>query len=329
MRFAVTGSSGHLGEALGRVLTSQGHDVVGLDVLGSPFTGVVGSVCDRERVTAAVEGADVVIHAATLHKPHLATHDPQEFIRTNVSGTAVVLDAASDAGVGAFVFISSTSAFGRALTPPAGQPAAWITEDVAPIARNIYGVTKAAAEDLCQLAHQNRQLACAVLRIARFFPEADDNDEVRSAFSPDNVRVNELLYRRVDLADAVTACQLAAECAQRTGFGRYIIAATTAFTVSDLPELRVDTPSVVRRHYPDFEDLYASRRWRMFPGLDRVYVNRRARETLGWEPKYDFAWALDRLRSGDDTRSALARDIGAKGYHADPTGVYTTGTTGR
>ena len=54
-----------------------------------------------------------------------------------------------------FVFTSTTSAFGRALTPPPGAPAAWITEDVAPVPRNIYGVTKTAAEDLCELVHRD------------------------------------------------------------------------------------------------------------------------------------------------------------------------------
>ena len=47
-----------------------------------------------------------------------------------------------------FVFTSTTSAFGRALVPPEGAPAAWITEEVAPVPRNVYGVTKTAAEDL-------------------------------------------------------------------------------------------------------------------------------------------------------------------------------------
>jgi hypothetical protein len=101
VRFVITGSSGHLGEALVRVLGSQGQDVVGVDVLASRSTNLVGSVCDRQVASAAVEGADVVIHAATLHKPHLATHDTQQFIETNVLGTATLLDSACDAGVGA------------------------------------------------------------------------------------------------------------------------------------------------------------------------------------------------------------------------------------
>ena len=43
------------------------------------------------------------------------------------------------------MFTSTTSTFGHALTPPPDEPAAWITEDVTPIPKNIYGVTKVAA----------------------------------------------------------------------------------------------------------------------------------------------------------------------------------------
>ena len=53
----------------------------------------------------------------------------------------------------------------------------------------------------------------------------------------------------------------------------------------------------------------------MFPSIDRVYVNDRARSELGWQPQYDFARVVDRLRRGEDPRSPLAQTIGSKGYH--------------
>jgi hypothetical protein len=54
----------------------------------------------------------------------------------------------------------------------------------------------------------------------------------------------------------------------------------------------------------------------MSPAIDRVYVNDRARSELGWRPRHDFRAIIARLRAGDDPRSRLAREIGAKGYHA-------------
>ena len=61
----------------------------------------------------------------------------------------------------------------------------------------------------------------------------------------------------------------------------------------------------------------------MFPTIERVYVNQRARDELGWAPRYDFKAALERIAAGEDPRSELARTVGAKGYHAVTTGVYT------
>jgi UDP-glucose 4-epimerase len=318
MRILVTGSAGHLGEALCRVLAADGDEVVGLDVLASPYTTVVGSVDDRAGVRRCLDGADAVVHAATLHKPHVGSHSRQAFVDTNVTGTLTLLEEAVAAGVGRFVFTSTTSAFGRALTPPEGAPAAWVTEEVAPVPRNIYGVTKVAAENVCELFHRSSGLPCLILRTSRFFPEEDDQDATRLAYADANAKANEFLYRRVDIEDVVSAHLAALDRARSLGFGRYIISATTPFTRDDLAELRSDAPAVVSRRVPAYAEEYERRGWKMFPTIDRVYVNDLARMELGWQPRRDFGFVVDRLRAGEDPRSRLAREIGSKGYHAEP-----------
>jgi nucleoside-diphosphate-sugar epimerase len=220
------------------------------------------------------------------------------------------------AGIQSFIYTSTTSVFGDALMPPEGSPAAWITEAITPIPKNIYGVTKSAAEDLCQLFHRNQRLPCLVLRTSRFFPEEDDNPEVRDAYSDANAKANEFLYRRVEIEDVVSAHLLAAERAPEIGFRRYIISATTPFLPSDLADLRIDAPGVVRQRVPDYEVEYQRRGWKMFPSIGRVYVTERAWTELGWKPRHNFSQILDRLRTGDDLRSPLAQIIGSKGYHA-------------
>jgi UDP-glucose 4-epimerase len=323
MKILVTGSAGHLGEGLVRTLRADGIEAVGLDILASPYTDITGSIADRALVRTAMQGVDAVVHAATLHKPHVSSHSRQEFVDTNITGTLNLLEEAVAAGARRFVFTSTTSTFGRALTPPPGAPAAWITEDVAPVPRNVYGATKTAAEDLCELVHRDHGLPCLILRTSRFFPEPDDRDEIRAAYEDANLKVNELLYRRVDLADVVSAHRLALDRAPEIGFGRYIISATTPFTRDDLQSLRADAPAVVARRFPDYEQIYAGRGWRMFPSIERVYVNERARTELGWQPRYDFAHALELLANGEEVRSELAKQVGAKGYHAESTGIYT------
>lgn len=56
----------------------------------------------------------------------------------------------------------------------------------------------------CELTADDLGLPVVVLRVTRFFPEPDDRDDVRAAFSA-NLKVNEYLHRRVDIADVVDA----------------------------------------------------------------------------------------------------------------------------
>ena len=316
MTILVTGSAGHLGEALMRSLHAMSRDALGIDLKPSPFTHRVGDVADRAFVRSAMRGVRAVIHTATLHKPHVATHPAQAFVDTNISGTLALLEEAVAAGVNAFVFTSTTSVFGAALTPAPEAPAAWITEDVAPVPKNIYGTTKLAAEQLCELFHRRHRLPVLILRTSRFFPEADDDAAKRAAYALANAQANELLYRRADIADVVQAHLLAVERAPALGFGRYIVSATTPFAPEDLALLHRDAPAVVRRLFPSFDALYGARGWRMFPRIDRVYVNALARRELGWHPEHHFAHVLACLAAERDFRSPLALAVGAKGYHA-------------
>ncbi|HEV7558109.1 MAG TPA: NAD(P)-dependent oxidoreductase, partial [Kofleriaceae bacterium] len=183
----VTGSSGHLGEAMMRTFRAAGRPAIGVDVVPSELTDVVGSIADAGVVARCMRGVGAVIHAATLHKPHVATHSRQAFVDVNVTGTLTLLEAAVAEGVTAFIYTSTTSTFGDALVPAADSPATWITEDVVPVPKNIYGVTKVAAEDLCQLAHRNQKLACLILRTSRFFPEPDDDPAARTGYDELNL----------------------------------------------------------------------------------------------------------------------------------------------
>jgi UDP-glucose 4-epimerase len=317
MRVLVTGSSGHLGEALVRTLRDLNYEVNGIDILPSPYTSHTGSITDRSFVKDAMQGVKTVFHTATLHKPHIVTHSQQQFVDTNITGTLNLLQGAIEEGVESFIFTSTTSIFGDALVPPSGAPTVWITEEVMPIPKNIYGVTKAAAENLCRLWHRNNGLPCVILRTSRFFPEEDDNKKMRQLYKDENLKANEFLYRRVDVEDIVSACLLSAKQAGTIGFGTYIISATTPFIRADLKDLREVAPAVVKRLFPNYEEVYEKRGWKMFPSLDRVYDNSLARKELGWQPKYDFRHIINCLKEGKETRSLLAVMIGSKGYHEE------------
>jgi UDP-glucose 4-epimerase len=316
MKILITGSSGHLGEALVRTLKAMKHQTIGIDILPSEFTDKVGSIDNRKFVQDCMKGVSTVIHTATLHKPHIVTHSKQNFVDTNIIGTLNLLEEALSVGVKSFVFTSTTSTFGDVLTPSPEDPAVWVTEELIPVPKNIYGVTKIAAEDLCRLFNRDHNLPCIVLRTSRFFPEEDDNKKVRHAYQDANIKANEFLYRRVDIEDVVSAHIQAMKKAIEVGFGRYIISATTPFSSDDLMELRVNASMVLKQKFPDYEKVYSGKGWKMLAGIDRVYVNERARIDLGWQPKYDFQHILERLKVGGDYQSPLSVIVGSRGYHS-------------
>jgi len=315
MKVLVTGSSGHLGEALMRVLPAFGHEAFGLDLKPGPFTNLVGSINDRSAVRQCISGVDAVLHTATLHKPHVVTHAKQAFIDNNVSGTLNLLEEAAGTGVQRFVFTSTTSAFGTALNPEGDLPAAWIDQTVTPVPKNIYGVTKVAAEDLCALFAKRHGVNCIILRTSRFFPEMDDNKVTRGAFSDTNAKANEFLFRRVDIEDVALAHERAMIKAVDIGFANYVISAPSPFKKGDLATLRNNPEAVVSAHYQRFTSIYRKVGFRMFGDIDRVYASDAARSDLGWMPSHDFGSVLKQLEDGQPIGSDLAQTIGSKGYH--------------
>jgi nucleoside-diphosphate-sugar epimerase len=126
-----------------------------------------------------------------------------------------------------------------------------------------------------------------VLRTSRFFPEED----------------------------VVSAHVLAMSRAPELGFLRCIVSATTPFSREECAELLVDAPAVLAAHHPGYEAICQRRGWRMFSTLGRVYVNSRAREQLGWQPRHDFASVLRSLGADGPVLSSMARAIGSRGYH--------------
>jgi UDP-glucose 4-epimerase len=79
------------------------------------------------------------------------------------------------------------------------------------VPKTIYGATKLMAENLCEPFSRERGLPVVILTTSRFLPEADDDPAMRTGCAPENAQANELLYRRRDIEDAVSAHLLAGE----------------------------------------------------------------------------------------------------------------------
>jgi nucleoside-diphosphate-sugar epimerase len=325
----VTGSAGHLGTALMLSLPSLGFKPLGIDILPSPTTTLVGSVSDRAFIASIFDSNPIknILHAATLHKPHVGSHSKEQFILTNIVGTLILLEESSKfrEQIQSFVFFSTTSAFGMALSPKPGHPAAWIDESVVPVPKNIYGVTKIAAEDMCALVQKQSGIPVLVLRTSRFFPEEDDDEDRRAAMSDENLKVLELAYRRCDIEDIVSASVCAMRKAKDIRWGKYIISAPPPFKndVSTLDALSRNPAEVITKMFPDVDAVFKEKGWKHLARIDRVYDSSKAVEELGWNPNYTFGKTVDRLLCGEQWNSDLTARVGKKGYHAVSTGVYT------
>lgn len=298
MHILLTGSSGWLGRHLAPRLRRLGHAVTGLDVAPSPDTDVVGSVADASLVRRAFANVpfDAVIHAGALHKPDIVRFSAQDFVDVNVTGTNNLLEAAVAAGTGRFVLTSTTSLMiSTAIRDEVGSAAVWLDETSGPLEpRNIYGVTKLAAEGMCRIAHLQHGLPCVVLRTSRFFPEDDDT----LALPGPNLKANEFLHRRLTVEDAAGAHVAALGQAPALGWGLFVISAPTPFRPADASDLKRDAAGVIRRLFPQAKALYAKRGWDLPRKIGRVYDASLAERRLGFRCETDFGSILRALEDG-------------------------------
>jgi len=298
MKVLLTGSSGWLGSFLAFQLRAAGHEVTGLDVSPGSQTQVIGSVSNKGLVEEVVaSGLEAIIHGGALHKPDIARYPKQDFIDTNVTGTLNLLEAAAKAGHDRFLFTSTTSLMVSA-TVRAGrnETAFWMGEtfyEGPP--RNIYGMTKAAAEGLCRLAAAEYGMGIAILRTGRFFPEDDDTHHL---LSDENMKANEFLNRRLSAADAARAHVVALERVPGIGCETFVLSAPPPFSREETAELASDARAIIARRFPDAAELYAARGWKLPGRIDRVYDPAKAERLLGFRCETDFASVLAAMREG-------------------------------
>ena len=280
MRVLVTGSSGQLGAVICSMLSKK-HSVIGIDSLSGKYTSHIGDITDYNFVLSVTKNVEIIIHTCSLHAPHLETHSSEEFINTNIKGTLNLLKSAVQNRIRRLVYTSTTSLYGHAMVST--KQAVWVTEDLMPRPRDIYDVTKIAAEGLCEIYANNYDLTCISLRVSRYFPESDYLMTVYR------------LYRGVDVRDAATA-HILAMTAENKGYEVLNISALPPFSRNETYDLLHDAPSVLLRHFPNIDKLFAKKGWELPKCIDRVYSIDKAKKIINYSPCHNFDTLIDLLK---------------------------------
>ena len=285
-RVFVTGSSGRLGSEVVQLLRGRGYQVTGADLLPSPTTDYLLNICDAQAVVEATRDQDAIIHTAALHGRHYELgYARLAFVQTNVEGTLHLLNAAVRHGIRKVLYTSTTSIYGTAMVDP-GQ-AVWVDENLAPQPRDIYDITKQAAEALCRDFFEKEGLETVVLRVSRFLPEED------------NLKVNHRFYRGLDERDGASGHLLALE-QPFAKFETFNISGGSPFTRTDLGLLKTSPEQVIRQRVPLAATAYPKLGWRFPTTIDRVYSSEKAHRMLGYAPRYTAEYLLREALTSSD-----------------------------
>lgn len=278
MKVLVTGSAGKLGKAVMNKLRSANVPVIGADLLPGDTTDLILDIKNKDAVDEACRDIYAVIHTAAIHGRHYDLNYPrEEFIETNIYGTLNLLNASVKYSLKQFLYISTTSIYGAAMVDPA--QAVWVNEELVEKPRDIYDITKQAAEQLCKDFFYKEGLQASVYRVGRFLPEKA------------NLEANHRLYRGLDERDGAEALYLALGH-HFEHFEIFNIASTSPFSKDDLKTLKDNPKEAILKLYPEAEALYAAKNW-MFPkSIDRVYITEKAKDLLGYSPKFTFDYLL-------------------------------------
>ncbi|MEV4686102.1 NAD-dependent epimerase/dehydratase family protein [Microbacterium sp. LWH3-1.2] len=276
MRIALTGSSGKLGTVVARELRAAGHDVIGLDVVGTRGPDLVqvdltdyGQVVDAlTAVNDRHDGFDAVVHLGAIPAPGIRS-DVATF-HNNMNATFNVFWAAVRLGIRRIVYASSETVLGLPFDAP--PPYIPVDEEYPPRPESVYSLVKTLEERMAvELVRWHPDLSITGLRFSNVMVPEDY--EAFPSYDDDARKRKWNLWGYIDARDGAQAVQRALEGAP-LGFETYIIAA--ADTVMSRPNAEL-----VAEVFPGVET-------REFGEHDTLLSIDKARRLLGYDPQHSW-----------------------------------------
>lgn len=285
----VTGGGGYLGSYVVDALLGD-YEVTSFDIKPpkADIAHVIGNVTDMDAVKSAVEGMDAVIHIAAV--PTINSGTPEQIIDINVRGSWNMMEASSLAGVKRFVQCSSDSVMGNTVWKEYFYKPDYLPVDEAHPLRptDPYALSKLMGEEAGRsFAARGKMEVCAMRPVFILFPEMMCEVQARHK-DPENYQGpmaggpvhagGGLSWHHVDPRDVASAFRRGIEYDYK-GFDSFYLAADTTLapeptleriekTFGGLPEVRDPSWYADNPHAP-------------------LYDIRKARDVLGWEPKYN------------------------------------------
>ena len=272
-RVVITGTAGLLGPHVVQHFLDSGYDVLSVD-LHRPERPLARHLAvdltNLGECYGALAGADAVVHLAAI--PVAYSHPNEVTFRNNVMSTYNTLEAADALGIKKAVVASSECTYGIVFSKAGlGPQYVPMDEDHPTFPEDPYGLGKIVGEEIARSVHRRHGMQIVSFRIGNIMTPEKYFDFPN--FIHDPVKRRGILWSYVDARDIAVACRLAIEM---DGLGAPVFnlaADDTSMDIISYDLMKAEFPSVTDFRGP-------------IDGYQTLLSNERAKQVLGWEPKY-------------------------------------------
>lgn len=327
MKILITGADGFIGSHLTEALVRQGYDVRAFalynsfnswgwldrcadDVKGK-FEVFTGDIRDPNGVRAATKGCEAVLHLAALIAIPYSYHSPDTYVDTNIKGTLNIVQAARDLGVSKVIHTSTSEVYGTAKFVP-------ITEEHPLQGQSPYSASKIGADQIAMSFYASFGTPVSVIRPFNTYGPRQSARAViptviaQIANGKRQIKLGAVHPTRDFNYVADTVAGFMAALKSDRGIGEVINIGSnfeisigdTARTIAEVMGAEIEILTDEQRLRPEKSE------------VERLWAsNDKARELLGWQPKYG---GREGFRNGlIETVDWFRKPANLKAYKAD------------